>query len=144
MMSTKVISFLRTRLSSETSGKPVSQCHDSANVHRRAMSYDENTYPEPEVFRPERYLNLTKTEMDAIDPRNFVFGFGRRCAEFCYSPEAALKLSFDRICPGRWLADDNVFLLTSRIISTMNISKAKNEKGEQITPGLEFTSGLTR
>ena len=42
------------------------------------MSRNEDVYPEPEVFRPERFLDLTKTELDNIDPKDFTFGFGRR------------------------------------------------------------------
>lgn len=44
----------------------------------RSMSRNEDVYPEPEVFRPERFLDLTKTELDNIDPKDFTFGFGRR------------------------------------------------------------------
>lgn len=42
------------------------------------MSQVEEYYPEPSQFRPERYLGIDKATMDTIDPRNYVFGFGRR------------------------------------------------------------------
>ena len=45
----------------------------------RAMSRDEKRYPEPEVFRPERFLTADgKLNPNADDPFDFVFGFGRR------------------------------------------------------------------
>lgn len=49
------------------------------------MSRDENIFPQPEVFRPERYEALsnnkekTALEYGQDDPSAFVFGFGRRC-----------------------------------------------------------------
>jgi cytochrome P450 len=40
------------------------------------MAYDENVYPNPEVFDPTRFLG----EDQQLDPMKFIFGFGRR---FC-------------------------------------------------------------
>lgn len=110
------------------------------------MSCDEDIYPEPEVFRPERFLNLPKPQVDAIDSRNFVFGFGRRFVEIqSYTHTVPrLTLASCSVCPGRWLADDNVFLLTARILSTMNISRVRDKDGKEIIPTLDFTTGLAR
>lgn len=47
----------------------------------RAMSRDEERYPEPELFKPERFLTPDgKLNPNAHDPFDFVFGFGRRYA----------------------------------------------------------------
>jgi cytochrome P450 len=50
-----------------------------------AMLRDERMYPDPEAFAPERFLEETLAARDAddalrarMDPRNYVFGFGRR------------------------------------------------------------------
>lgn len=46
----------------------------------RAMSRDEQRYPEPDLFKPERYLTADgKLDPDCTcDPETFVLGFGRR------------------------------------------------------------------
>ena len=39
-------------------------------------------FPDPEAFRPERYLEkVDAATAHRRDPRNAVFGFGRRCAD---------------------------------------------------------------
>ena len=43
------------------------------------MSRDTRYYPEPEEFRPERYLTSDgRLREDVLLPSSFVFGFGRR------------------------------------------------------------------
>lgn len=58
-----------------------------------AILHDPEAYPEPEKFKPERYLKKGADgewvwDSTVRDPRVACFGFGRR------------------ICPGRWLADN--------------------------------------
>ncbi|KAH8093154.1 cytochrome P450 [Cristinia sonorae] len=87
-----------------------------------AMCRCGDTYPLPDMFNPERFMS--KFNEDLIDPKSVVFGFGRR------------------ICPGKDFADSSAYLLMSNIIATMDIAKALDRDGLEITPPLEFTSGM--
>jgi cytochrome P450 len=50
------------------------------------MAYDENVYPDPNDFNPERFMGENQQQ----DPNDFIFGFGRRIcpgksvSHFCY------------------------------------------------------------
>ncbi|EGN94698.1 hypothetical protein SERLA73DRAFT_187752 [Serpula lacrymans var. lacrymans S7.3] len=76
-----------------------------------AMMKDPEIYPEPTKFRPERFMEMTKEDAERYDPREAVFGFGRR------------------ICPGKLLADTGFFLAASRIAATLSISGVFDESG---------------
>ncbi|KAI0831913.1 cytochrome P450 [Trametes gibbosa] len=88
-----------------------------------AMSRDPRYYPEPEEFRPERYLDVREGEK--LLPSTFVFGFGRR------------------ICPGQAFADASIWLAIANIISMFDIRKPLDEAGNEYTPPAKFLAGFT-
>ncbi|KAI0774724.1 CyP450 monooxygenase [Trametes elegans] len=75
-----------------------------------AVSRDPVEYPDPEEFRPERFLGPNP----ARDPMAYAFGNGRR------------------ICPGRYFADSSLFILISSILHTMTIAPPLDESGRPV------------
>jgi cytochrome P450 len=74
-----------------------------------AMTHDENLYPDPFSFKPERFLNADGTLND--DNRILAYGFGRRLAfsePTIDKVECSLHLACDRICVGKAVASDVV------------------------------------
>jgi cytochrome P450 len=79
----------------------------------RAILHDPEAYPEPDEFKPERFLNEDRSVRD--DPAlSLVFGIGKR------------------ICPGRHFVEATIFIVTSSILSVFNVTKAKDENGNEI------------
>ncbi|KAG6820576.1 hypothetical protein H0H93_014803 [Arthromyces matolae] len=89
----------------------------------RGMALDENVYTNPQTFNPSRYL--PSPEGNSEPYLNAQFGFGRR------------------ICPGRHLADANLWIAMVSILATFDISKAIGTDGKEITPKVGFISGIT-
>ena len=48
----------------------------------RAMLNDERVYPEPRIFKPERFLKNGQLDSSVRDPMDIAFGFGRRWGLF--------------------------------------------------------------
>lgn len=88
-----------------------------------AILHDEVVFPEPERFRPERFLTIGPSDMNNPFPEA-VFGFGRR------------------ICPGRYMARSAMWIAIASILATCEISKALDEKGHEVGPIDEYTSGI--
>ncbi|KLO15926.1 cytochrome P450 oxidoreductase OrdA-like protein [Schizopora paradoxa] len=84
---------------------------------------DEKTFHDPMTFKPERHMDTEGRPAEA-DPRNMVFGFGRR------------------ICPGKDLADLSLFVLFSMTLAAFNITKAKDAAGNEIDAKSEWLPGL--
>ncbi|KZS88698.1 cytochrome P450 [Sistotremastrum niveocremeum HHB9708] len=87
-----------------------------------AVMHDPSLYPEPMKFDPFRHIPKTKGgPPPQPDPREIVFGFGRR------------------VCPGMYFAEASLFLSISATLAVFNVEKARDEMGREITPVLEFT-----
>ncbi|KAI0325964.1 cytochrome P450 [Cubamyces sp. BRFM 1775] len=73
-----------------------------------AISRDESIFPEPEVFRPERFLDTSTSpatlRKDILHPMAFAFGFGHRT------------------CPGRYLADALLFSHLAHILAAFDVA----------------------
>ncbi|KAF7348416.1 hypothetical protein MSAN_01795800 [Mycena sanguinolenta] len=89
-----------------------------------AMVHDEAMYPNPDKFHPERFLNADG-QLNG-DDQILGFGFGRRA------------------CAGRYAADATVWATIVSVLSTFDITKAKDETGKEIEIELVFADGGVR
>ncbi|KAG9101268.1 hypothetical protein FRC06_003230 [Ceratobasidium sp. 370] len=96
------------------------ECIVAANVWK--IMHNPDVYPEPERFKPERYL----VEDPPPEPENYAFGFGRRT------------------CPGIHIAQQSMWISISNTLANFTITKAKDEKGMDITPEERYSSGVIR
>ncbi|KAK7453425.1 hypothetical protein VKT23_011692 [Stygiomarasmius scandens] len=83
-----------------------------------SILHDAEQYPDPEAFKPERWLMKDKDieggyrlNPDVPDP-TCSFGFGRR------------------ICPGRFLSDHSIFLFLSTFLHAFTITPPLDENGK--------------
>ncbi|KAF2124167.1 cytochrome P450 [Dothidotthia symphoricarpi CBS 119687] len=86
------------------------------------FTHDPAVYADPMVFRPERHLD-TPTHKAEPDPRNWIFGFGRR------------------VCPGRYVADNALFITIAQTLAVFNIEKF-SENGKVVEPEVKFEPGI--
>ncbi|KAG6908819.1 hypothetical protein DXG01_003172 [Tephrocybe rancida] len=89
-----------------------------------AMLHDENIYPRPFDFDPDRFLKNGKLDPNVRDPMHAAFGFGRR------------------VCPGRYMAFSAVWIAVASLVATYDITKARDANGAVIEPSQEYTSSL--
>ncbi|GKU12184.1 cytochrome p450 oxidoreductase [Fusarium langsethiae] len=82
--------------------------------------HDPAIYSDPSSFNPDRYLE----PRNEPHPNFASFGFGRR------------------VCPGRFLADESLFISISRLLAVFEIKKAVDGRGNEIEPQISVTPGI--
>jgi len=85
-----------------------------------SMLRDESIYPDASTFKPERFMEVDPEIKKLMDPRNYIFGFGRRR------------------CPGSDLVDCTIWLLLATMIATIDISMPLDKNGSAIEPQVDF------
>jgi cytochrome P450 len=76
----------------------------------RAILHDPVMYPEPDAFKPERFINADGSLRD--DPVvTSAFGFGKR------------------VCPGRHFVDSSLFIVVASLLSVFKIERGKGSDG---------------
>jgi cytochrome P450 len=92
------------------------------------MTRDEEMYPDAEAFKPERFIKNGALNKEIRDPREFVFGFGRRYVGLNLSTYRLLRPYFSfcitRICPGRFIAFSATWMSVAGILATLEIAKS--------------------
>ncbi|TFK98708.1 cytochrome P450 [Pterulicium gracile] len=88
-----------------------------------AMMHDEEVHPDPDTFDPDRFTGVNGRRIED-DPRDLVFGFGRR------------------VCPGQHLAESSMWMQLVLTLACLDIKKAVDENGNMIEPELGFTTAI--
>ncbi|KAH7308648.1 putative cytochrome P450 oxidoreductase OrdA-like protein [Stachybotrys elegans] len=83
------------------------------------FTHDPEVYEDPATFNPDRFLKAQPEP----DPSQYVFGFGRR------------------ICPGRLLADNALYLNIAQTLAVFQINKPV-ENGQVVEPTIRFEPGV--
>ncbi|OBZ76027.1 O-methylsterigmatocystin oxidoreductase [Grifola frondosa] len=78
-----------------------------------AMMKDQEMFPEPEVFRPERFLDTTEPRFADF---TLPFGFGRR------------------VCPGMHVALQSIYILVARTLWAFDVEPVRDEQGRAVLP----------
>lgn len=108
------------------------------------MLRDPEDYPEPDLFIPNRFMGMSPEDAERTDPRNYIFGHGRRRVSPSFQI-SWMSINFAyRICPGRRFADISIWLAIASLTATFDISRAKDAMGNDIVPEAKFISGLSR
>jgi cytochrome P450 len=85
------------------------------------MLHDEEHYPLPNAFNPDRFLDSSQP-----DPALYVFGFGRRA------------------CPGSHLAQASLFLSIAQTLALFDIKRTRDQSGNEVVPSAEWITGTIR
>jgi cytochrome P450 len=85
------------------------------------MFNDQRVWGDPEVFRPERFLEAETSQRP--NPLTMIFGYGMRWALLSNteSEMTNLTLYWSRVCPGMYFADRVTFHIVATIISLFEV-----------------------
>lgn len=105
------------------------------------MFYNEEEFPNPGQFIPERFMKDGHLRTDILDP--FVvgtFGFGRRFVSISIFVSAFWIGLMPRVCPGSHIAKSILYIMAASMLSLFDIVPALDEEGRPIDVEAKFTT----
>lgn len=108
--------------------------------------HDPKVYPDPDEFRPERFIRDGKIDPEVRDPSAFVFGSGRRYAVPALRSRVSHHSTYHsfhvRICPGRYFADTGLFINIASFLHVFDIGQPFDNAGNPIRIPHSMTDGF--
>jgi cytochrome P450 len=97
----------------------------------RAILRDPETFPNPDIFDPERFIDKAGVcGLSPLNPLSAAFGYGRR------------------ICPGRYVAEAQLWLSIACMLAVFDIRPGRDveelERLVKTAHEARFTSGMIR
>lgn len=91
----------------------------------RAMLHNTESFPDPMKFNPERFLTKhTDQYLSPNEPLSAAFGYGRR------------------ICPGRFMAEAQIWITVACILAVYSIAPGRDKYGNPIQVEARFSHGM--
>ncbi|TFK36309.1 cytochrome P450 [Crucibulum laeve] len=88
-----------------------------------SILHDPVAYPDPMTFKPDRFLKDGTIDPTIRNPMSAAFGFGRR------------------ICPGRYMANNSLYIIIASLVSVLDIKSPLDSQGMPIKQEPRMTSG---
>ncbi|KAM5378725.1 hypothetical protein ACJZ2D_004361 [Fusarium nematophilum] len=126
-----LLSRIPNTVTISTTWESLISCRTVVYANAHAMAHDERIYRAPHNFNPDRYEPLVNGGPGEPFPVGN-FGFGRRDPFFT-----------DRVCVGRFLADNSVWIMVATMLATLEFRKKTGPDGRPIEPRVQFTNGGT-
>ncbi|KAH9847899.1 cytochrome P450 [Lenzites betulinus] len=89
-----------------------------------AILHDPEIYSNPDEFIPERFIKDGSLDPTVRDPGTLAFGYGRR------------------VCPGKYFAEDSLYLTVASILHVFDIGPPIDEAGQPIMIEYRLKDGL--
>lgn len=108
-------------------------------------AHDESVYSNSMEFLPERFLNDDGKTDISRNPLTISFGFGRFQTSLLTFKVVSYWncISLRRICPGKFLAENSVWLHVATMLACFTIRPPIGEDGKEFLPPRIYSSGLS-